>query len=267
MFSAAQPKSKTTDYDPYVYAFMRACGYPREYYYAYLHELGLRKSKYHPSEYTPPLDLSTYRADWLTPRIRSMALLYTDKPLPPPSVTAAEMEDALRAVEDAPDAFAGKKSGLTRRLQHAQARHWAAIIASQPLPDPHTYVDNRDRPVSELVAEARAARHASAQRRAMDRHRRKVAQRREQARRVAMSAAEASYHEAHQAYVKARAAYHVARDQHLHAQAERRIAEGVHAKAPRAVVAAMRAALADYRMKRARRRQLRAEVLALNLKG
>ena len=243
-------------HDPYLYAYMRACGAPRSYWPSYLRQLGLRSTRrleaLSANELVP--ELGDQRYAWVTSSVRMLSLRYTDKKQPPPLVTATAMADALTAIEAAPDAKGAKKSGLTRAYLHAQARHWAAIVAATPdLADQRTLNDTRARPASELVLEARAARHANTQHRALDRHRNKLRRTQEQQ----AEARKETYKEARRVYLLARAEFHVARDEHARAQAERRLREGDTAQAPRHLTHALKQAYATYTTCKAKLREMK----------
>jgi hypothetical protein len=232
-------------YDPLIYDFMRACGAPRLYYHTYMRELGLRGSRAKPIRpYSQPAKpLTAY--EWVTPKIVGVSLHYLSSP---PSLSRAEVM-VRRALDNVDkrraDASASRRSiaGAERTLLHAQARLWAAIVAATPEDDPRKVV--RGRAPSELVIEARLARHSRAKLRSQDITRSKLrtrkrdeAEREYATLRAAIPAAQANLERYRVAYKRAV----------LEAEAVRveRRATSPTAKLPKGQIALVRAAKAEF---------------------
>lgn len=253
-------------YDPILYAFMRACGAPSRFYNAYRRQLGYgipRKKTARRLEYeslaTQPLPT------WANSKIRVLAAMYyglDHLPVPSTEVCAQQVNDILDEIDAAPSMSAAQKSGLTRKLHHAQARWYAAIMRVSNT-DIVTY-QKQPRAVSELVAISRADRWANVEKRKQDRMQRKYAKQHSRNQQLAFDtawhSARDAYHDACHQCEAARARYNVLRDRNDHVLAERRLSVGIsNARTPKAMLDELAVAKSELRHWLTRRRITRKE--------
>jgi hypothetical protein len=124
--------SRKLTYDPYIYAYMRACGMPSTHYRAYLTELTPPERKRNrkreptlPEQQLLPTQQHPAQLDWVTPTHVTLARAYL-KDTTMARVTARNAALARQHLLDA--VTPRKQAGARRALMHAQAKHLAALV-------------------------------------------------------------------------------------------------------------------------------------------